>query len=103
MQQVISLKVDDILDKASSGCYQIPQFQREFLWNNNQISTLVESALQGLPCGSIVTWENPTTLSNNEYNNIRLEEMVSGVKKYVDFKFLRFSKCNTHIFLPTKS
>ena len=85
MKTVESLSVDDILDKASSGYFQIPQFQREFVWNNSQISSLVESALQGLPCGAIVTWENPDTLTPNDYHNVRLEEVVSKKKNYVDF------------------
>ena len=85
MQQVLSLTIDNILDKASSGYYQIPKFQREFVWNNNQISTLVESALQGLPCGAVVTWENPEALSPNEYHHVRLEEVDSGTKRYIEF------------------
>jgi|TARA_B110000196_G_scaffold239359_1_gene207763 hypothetical protein len=85
MQQVLSLTIDNILDKASSGYYQIPKFQREFVWNNNQISTLVESALQGLPCGAVVTWENPDALSPNDYHHVRLEEIDSGTKRYIEF------------------
>ena len=86
MHNVQSLTIDEILDKASEGYFQIPQFQREFVWNNNQISTLIESALQGLPCGSIVTWEySKNNIRKGAYRNVRLEETNSGIKSYINF------------------
>ena len=85
MKTVESLSVDDILDKASSGYFQIPQFQREFVWNNKQICSLIESALKGLPCGAIVTWENPNGLRKKDYHDIRLEEKNSGKMSYINF------------------
>ena len=78
MLQVKNIKIDNILDNASNGYYQIPKFQREFVWNNNQISTLVESALQGLPCGAIVTWEDPNDLQKSEFHPVRIEQKNRG-------------------------
>jgi len=99
MLQVKSIKIDDILDSASNGHYQIPKFQREFVWNNNQISTLVESALQGLPCGAIVTWENPNDLLKGEYHHVRLEEKESGKKKFITFPDKNIAHNQPHVVI----
>jgi hypothetical protein len=85
MKQVIPLKIDDILDKASSGCFQIPSFQREFVWKKDDICSLVESALVGLPCGALVTWENPSGLSQSNRVDIRIPENNSGTKTFINF------------------
>ena len=85
MLQVKNIKIDNILDNASNGYYQIPKFQREFVWNNNQISTLVESALQGLPCGAIVTWEDPNDLQKSEFHPVRIEQKNRGKKDFATF------------------
>ena len=85
MNQVQSLNIDGILTRASSGYYQVPVFQREFVWNNKQICSLIESVLKGLPCGSIVTWESPNALRKKDYHEVRLEEVNSGKKSYINF------------------
>ncbi|MEP0202221.1 MAG: DUF262 domain-containing protein [Halioglobus sp.] len=58
MSDVKGLSIDEIINRASKSEFQVPLFQREFLWKTAQISSLAESAMQGLPCGCIVTWED---------------------------------------------
>jgi len=83
MKNVNSLGVDDILNNASKGYYQIPNFQREFIWTINDISKLAESALLGMPCGAIVTWENPPTFQNG-FHSVRLP-VTAAAKEFIDF------------------
>ena len=42
MNSVHDLKIDSILDKASSGLFQIPTFQREFVWKTRDVAALAE-------------------------------------------------------------
>ncbi len=76
--------VDDILYRSSSGYYQIPNFQREFIWSIKDINKLAESALLGMPCGAIVTWENPTTFPANGFHSVRIPVTSAG-KEFIDF------------------
>lgn len=74
--QVRTLTIDDILGACSKGDFQLPLFQRDFVWRVPQIIALAESALRGMPCGSLVTWHesemqaDPVRIrSGNEFIN----------------------------------
>ncbi len=81
--KVSGLKIDEILLGCSDGTYKIPAFQRDFVWSPSQICGYVESALQGLPCGGIVTWENTNNFKDAEV--IKIVQIEGGKKKYVEF------------------
>ncbi len=44
------------LDKVRNGEFLIPEFQREFVWDDNQVEALFDSILKGFPIGSITLW-----------------------------------------------
>ena len=79
MSDVKGLSIDEIINRASKSEFQIPLFQREFLWKTAQISSLAESAMQGLPCGCIVTWEEEDYLLP-----ARPVRIPQGKKDFVD-------------------
>ena len=59
MQQAkpIGRKYDDIIRNIESGIYQIPKFQRDFVWDKNKSAKLIESLLKGYPIGSFILWK----------------------------------------------
>lgn len=51
--------ISDILDLLKKGEWQIPQFQREFIWTPEQVKKLVNSFIKSYPIGLITTWGQP--------------------------------------------
>lgn len=57
----MSLKVDDagiqeILTNLKTGKWLVPKFQREFVWSEGQIISLIESIIQSRPIGMSTLW-----------------------------------------------
>ena len=51
----VSLK--ELLDDASSGQIQLPDFQRGWVWDDDRIRGLLASISRGFPVGAIMTLE----------------------------------------------
>jgi uncharacterized protein with ParB-like and HNH nuclease domain len=47
--------------KMSNGDFEIPDYQREFTWEDKRRSRFLESVLMGLPIPFLFFWESPTT------------------------------------------
>ena len=58
----ISRRYDDIIRNIENGIYQIPKFQRGFVWDKNKSAKLIESLLKGYPIGSFILWKTKETL-----------------------------------------
>lgn len=54
------MKVSTILDRIDSGSIALPEFQRGFVWNRNQVRRLMRSLYRGYPVGSLLMWETKT-------------------------------------------
>ena len=52
-------KIDEILDLLAKGNWQVPEFQREYVWNYEQIKKLINSILNSYPVGLITIWDQP--------------------------------------------
>jgi hypothetical protein len=46
-----------VLEKIHSGEYLLPAIQREFVWKQDQILTLIDSLMRGYPIGSFLLWD----------------------------------------------
>jgi len=51
-------KVREIVSKAVSKQVDIPEFQREFVWDPEQVKLLAESLFRGYPVGSFLLWNS---------------------------------------------
>lgn len=51
------LRLTEIIDGIYSGDNQLPEFQRDFIWKDPAIKSLVESVLLGHPVGSLLILE----------------------------------------------
>ena len=99
MNSVHDLKIDSILDKASSGLFQIPTFQREFVWKTRDVAALAESALAGLPCGALVTWEHPAALQGSNLLNVRIKEKFQNTIQVHEFPPAGTSDTKPHVVI----
>jgi len=51
---------------VESGEIDIPEFQREFIWSENQVRDLVESIYKGYPVGLLTLFKIPTGLKSKQ-------------------------------------
>ena len=50
-------KLAAILDQIDSGSVLLPEFQRGYVWNRDQVRGLMRSLYLGYPVGGLLTWE----------------------------------------------
>lgn len=51
------LTVHEVVRKAVSGHFQLPAFQRPFVWSPEQVKELAVSLYSGYPIGTLLVWE----------------------------------------------
>lgn len=51
------MKISTILDQIDMGSLALPEFQRGFVWNRNQVRDLMMSLYSNYPVGSLLVWE----------------------------------------------
>jgi len=51
------LNLSDIIDSIYEGDYQLPEFQRDYVWKDSNIKSLFESVLSSHPIGTILVLE----------------------------------------------
>ena len=60
-----SYGVHTYLENLIKKNYQIPTFQREVVWDRNQVKGLWDSIYKFYPLGSILVWKTDTKLQNH--------------------------------------
>lgn len=53
-------KLTTILDQIDSGTVLLPEFQRGYVWNRDQVRGLMRSLYMGHPVGALLLWETST-------------------------------------------
>ena len=51
------LRLNSVIDQIYEGEYQLPEFQRDYIWKDPNVKGLFESVLLGHPIGSILLLE----------------------------------------------
>jgi uncharacterized protein with ParB-like and HNH nuclease domain len=54
-------KLSAILDQIDGGTMLLPEFQRGYVWNRDQVRGLMRSLYRGYPVGALLVWETDTT------------------------------------------
>lgn len=50
------LKIATILDQIDLGSMALPEFQRGYVWNRDQVRGLMQSLYRRYPIGSLLVW-----------------------------------------------
>ena len=50
------LKISTILDQIDSGSIALPEFQRGYVWNREQVRGLFDSMYRRHPVGGLLVW-----------------------------------------------
>ncbi|HCA6661171.1 DUF262 domain-containing protein [Pseudomonas aeruginosa] len=56
------LTIRKLIDRISSGDIRIPAFQRNFVWEPDQVAFLLDSIYKGFPIGTVILWKTDTRL-----------------------------------------
>lgn len=52
--EILPISIIRILNSAVKGEYDIPEFQREFVWSDHQVRDLLDSLIKGYPIGTFL-------------------------------------------------
>lgn len=73
----------DILRNVDSGKLQLPDFQRDYVWGDDDVQSLIASIAKGFPVGALLTLETggevafkPRVLAGVEITNSRPDELL---------------------------
>lgn len=53
------MKISTILDNIDLGSIALPEFQRGYVWNRNQVRKFMQSLYRRYPVGSLLVWLTP--------------------------------------------
>ena len=71
------------LDELRNSYYQIPTFQREIVWERENVKKLWDSIYKFYPLGSILVWKTDIKLQNHrQIGGHILKEIDSSKKEY---------------------
>ena len=68
-----SLKVEEILRRASEGRLRVPPFQRPLKWRQENIVKLFDSIARGYPIGGLLLWETGAGPANLSFGPVGIE------------------------------
>jgi hypothetical protein len=60
------LTISKIIERISSGDIRIPAFQRDFIWEPDQVAFLLDSIYKGFPIGTIILWKTDKRLDSDK-------------------------------------
>ena len=72
-------KYESLFVEIDTGQIKLPMFQREFVWDKEQSSKLIDSILKGFPIGTFIFWKTKDGLrSYKEVGNHKLPSTPKG-------------------------
>ena len=64
------MKISTVLDQIDLGSIALPEFQRGYVWNRNQVRELMHSLYHRYPIGSLLIWVTKTEFVDTRGNGI---------------------------------
>lgn len=61
-----ALTIRKLIDRISSGDIRIPAFQRNYVWEPDQVAFLLDSIYKGFPIGTVIFWKTETRLKSEK-------------------------------------
>lgn len=53
-----TIRISDMLKSVAEAEFVLPRFQREFVWNKNQVIELLNSIYEQIPIGIFLLWDS---------------------------------------------
>jgi hypothetical protein len=64
--------IPELLSTLQRGVWQIPAFQREFVWKQSQVYQLIDSVFRSRPIGLVTLWQQPQGRPHTAATRVRL-------------------------------
>ena len=64
MSEPITIK--KLIERISSGGIRIPAFQRDYVWEPDQVAFLLDSIFKEFPIGTVILWKTDNRLSSEK-------------------------------------
>lgn len=72
-------KYESLFNEIDTGQIKLPMFQREFVWEKEQSSKLIDSIIKGFPIGTFIFWRTREELrSYKDVGNHKLPDTPNG-------------------------
>ena len=83
------LKIEELVKLLREDKYLVPTFQREFVWEPENILKLWDSIFRFYPIGSILYWETNTFLhTHRKLGGIVFPHDEDTLRKFKDWKYI---------------
>lgn len=69
--QSLDTNLSQLLAEVKSGSMQLPEFQRDWTWDDNRIRGIIASLSQGYPMGAIMRLNTAIRTSNSNTVQLR--------------------------------
>ena len=60
------IPIKKLIDRISSGDIRIPAFQRNYVWEPDQVSFLLDSIYKEFPIGTVILWKTDNRLNSEK-------------------------------------
>lgn len=84
--RISELSINEVIENLRERRWQIPRFQREFVWDTSAVCGLATSVIDGYPIGMVTLWEQPTE-SYIELEPLSIEDWDAASKAKVAREF----------------
>lgn len=81
------MTVEDLVRLFAEGDIAIPEIQREFVWDDDQVKELIHSIDEGFPCGAIILWE-PRNADKKLFRDLIKQELLEKFPGHTPRYFL---------------
>ena len=61
-----NLTIRKLIERIEAGDIRIPAFQRDYVWESDQVAFLLDSIYKGFPIGTIILWKTDVRLSTEK-------------------------------------
>ncbi|MBN7496728.1 DUF262 domain-containing protein [Mycobacteroides abscessus] len=68
-----NLKIQDLVTLVGAGKIRIPEFQRSFRWDSDDVLALFDSILRGYPFGSLLLWKRSAPKAQLQVGALRID------------------------------
>lgn len=70
--RIVELGISDVIDNLRKASWQVPKFQREFVWDTSAVASLATSIIDAYPIGMATLWQQ------SHRNPLDLERLSIG-------------------------
>lgn len=73
-----------LVDRVAAGKIRVPRFQRNFVWKQPDLYTLLDSVRRGFPIGSILVWDTEEDIeSTSRIGPVEISPRTKGLVGYL--------------------